>query len=816
MGTSRRLDQGELDAALDSLLTRGEARVTAIGGNGLFLPLPPGLPLAGPSLISGASSALDLVVPQSFPAVIEAWEEAARRGIGRARVRPVADPAREVALHFVDARHRVGVYVGVLVEDDRDPGDPQPPSQSGGGGLVRKNAVAVFVDVDEGSVELLGWTAQELVGMRSLELVHPDDQHRAIANWMDLLAAPGGSRTVRLRHRHRDGSWVWLSVTNTNHLDDPEDPHVLAELLDVSSDVAARPGADVTEVQQLASVTLDGLLRHCDAVAGAVGILHRGRRQAWAERDLPAGVDFSTLTALAVDEVTESRCPQGSLFVVPVRLNATVTGLVALVRRQPPDELTRRMVDLVVESLGAAVGALRSQEQLVHAVSHDGLTGLINRDRFLSLLRAALLRGRRTERHPGVLVLDVDGFDSICESHGPLAGDRLLLEIAARLQAVIRAEDTAARCGDDGFAVLVEQAGEPHEAAAAAERLRDRLHEPVLLGGRPVSVTVSIGVAVPTGGTIGETTAEVTAESLLRQAEAALGSGRREGPARIRIFDPSMQAEAERRAALKALLAGAVDRGELGVVYQPIVDIATRRVAGVEALLRWSTSQYGVVSPLEFIPLAEQTGMIHSLGQWVLRHACEQARVWALRFPAVAPYVSVNLSALQVQDEQLPSIVSGVLATTRLPADHLVLELTESVFLRDTARVLGHLHDVRGRGVRLALDDFGTGYSSLSYLQRFRFDLIKLDKSFIDHLGGTRDNALVKGVLGLTRALSIATVAEGVEQVEQARELAELRCEYIQGYLFSRPVSPERIEELLRRGVVDAPVGALVSGEAPA
>jgi diguanylate cyclase (GGDEF)-like protein/PAS domain S-box-containing protein len=800
VGTFQRLGPEALDAALDALLASDDVRVAAIIENGLFVPVPPGPPFEGCTAIKGASTALDLVVPRDVQAVFEAWEAALADGAGMAIVHLVDDPVHKVALHFLDARHRVGVYAGVLMgyrQADGEAGSGALKSRDVGRprtALVRKNSSAVFLDVDDALTRILGWDAGELVGKRALELTHPDDRQRALLSWVDMLATPGSSRKVRVRHPHRDGSWVWFEITNTNRLDDPQDPHVAAEMVDLTAEMASQEVL-YADADRLVTATLGCLLRHCDATGGAVGIVQHGAQQAWARHGLPGDVDFATLSALALDGVGERPLPEGTLLVAPAVSDAGLIGFVALVTRAPCDEATRRMVALLVDSLGVAIDALRSHEQLVQAASHDTLTGLANRDRFLDLVRHALARGRRTARYPAICVLGIDDFETIRDSLGPIAGDKLLLEMATRLRDAVRAEDTPARFGDDGFAVVIEQAGEPQEAASTTERLLDRLNTPVHLGDRPISVTVSIGVAIPTDGT--------TAGSLLEEARAALIAAKCAGKARFRIFDPSMQAAAERQTALKARLAGAIEHGELEIAYQPIVHVGTHRIAGVEALLRWTSSEYGVVPPVEFIPLAEQTGMIHMLGQWVLRHACEQAHTWNLRFAARSPYVSVNLSALQVQDDQLSSAVTSVLSATRLPADRLVLELTESVFLRDTTRVLDHLHNLRSHGVRLALDDFGTGYSSLSYLQRFPFDLIKLDKSFIDHLGTTPNNALVRGVLELTRALSIATVAEGVEQPEQAHELADLRCDFVQGYLFSRPVDADRVDDLLRRGTLD-------------
>ena len=433
------------------------------------------------------------------------------------------------------------------------------------------------------------------------------------------------------------------------------------------------------------------------------------------------------------------------------------------------------------------------EAQLAHQAFHDSLTGLANRALFRDRLAHALERTRRTARPLAVLFLDLDDFKAVNDSLGHEAGDSLLVEVAARLSGCVRASDTVARLGGDEFAVLLEE-GETDNVDQVAARILESLREAFVVLGREVFVGASIGIASPESVTS-------SAEEVLRDADAAMYSAKRTGGARAERFEPGLHAAALERLALATDLRRAIEREEFEVHYQPIIDLKTGGLCGVEALVRWRHPERGLLPPLMFISLAEETGLIGALGLWVLRASCRQVRAWqSLQRRGDPPLnLSVNVSARQVQDPRLVEQVSQVLAETGLDPASLTLEITEGLLLQDAQAVMERLHALKALGLVLALDDFGTGYSSLSYLQRFPIDVLKIDKSFIDRLAdGAEAAALVRTIVELGESLRLRTVAEGIEQDDQAEHLRMLGCDRGQGYLFARPLPADQLSKRLR------------------
>jgi diguanylate cyclase (GGDEF)-like protein/PAS domain S-box-containing protein len=429
------------------------------------------------------------------------------------------------------------------------------------------------------------------------------------------------------------------------------------------------------------------------------------------------------------------------------------------------------------------------ERQLVHQAFHDALTGLANRALFLDRLGHALARAGRQEETLAVLFVDLDGFKVVNDSLGHAAGDALLGAVAARLRACARAGDTVARLGGDEFVLLLEGLADGDEAARAARRIAAALAPAFAVDGQELFVTASVGVALNTPDHDG-------AEALLRDADIAMYRAKRAGRARWALFDPSMNGAAA-RLALETDLHRAVGPGrcaEFVLHYQPLIALATGRIAGVEALLRWRHPVRGLVPPGDFIPLAEETGLILPLGRWALGAACRQLRAWQLRTGDHALTVGVNLSASEFLQPDLAAAVAGVLAETGLPPATLTLEITESVLMAEVARSRAALDALRALGVRLAIDDFGTGYSSLAYLQRFRVDTLKIDRAFVTGVDGHPEGAaIVRAIVTLAHALGLGVTAEGVETAAEAAYLRGLGCAQGQGYHFARPLPPEAL-----------------------
>jgi diguanylate cyclase (GGDEF)-like protein len=393
----------------------------------------------------------------------------------------------------------------------------------------------------------------------------------------------------------------------------------------------------------------------------------------------------------------------------------------------------------------------------------------------------------------GVLFVDLDDFKTVNDSLGHAAGDELLVSIAHRIVDCLRPEDTCARLGGDEFAVLVENISGREGAVIVARRVLEAIRRPMLVFGSEVAVDASVGIALAThGGTTSE---------ILRNADLAMYRAKGDGKSCYALFEPSMHAEVLERLALKAELQRAVVGKEFELHYQPIVALQSGEIAGVEALVRWRHPERGLVLPDEFIPLAEETGLILPLGRFVLQSACRQARRWrGVGYPELG--ISVNISAKQLASPHLPSEVTAALTESSLDPAALTLEITESVLL-DSHSVIARLHALKDLGVRIAIDDFGTGYSSLNYLRRFPVDTVKIAKPFVEEIGfRPEQQRLAEAILRLGATLGLDAVAEGIEEAAQRDVLRKLRCRFGQGYFFSRPLPADELDAVLRQTLV--------------
>jgi diguanylate cyclase (GGDEF)-like protein len=428
----------------------------------------------------------------------------------------------------------------------------------------------------------------------------------------------------------------------------------------------------------------------------------------------------------------------------------------------------------------------QSESKIAHMAHHDALTDLPNRILLRDRLEAALVRVRRGEQL-AVLYLDLDHFKSTNDSLGHAVGDELLKAVAGRLRACLRETDTIARLGGDEFAVIQTAIDGPSHVAALARRVRDALTAPYQLADHQILADVSIGISIaPNDGT--------ASDQLLKQADMALYRAKSDGRGTFRFFEAEMDARVKARRMIELDLRKALANEELELYYQPLVNLERNAVSGCEALLRWHHPERGMISPAEFIPIAEETGLIVKIGEWVLRRACAEAATWPDDVT-----VAVNVSPIQFREPTLVLTVVNALAQAGLSPRRLEIEITEAVLLRDNDATLASLHQLRELGVRVVMDDFGTGYSSLSYLRSFPFDKIKIDRSFIKDLSDESDaGAIVQAITGLASSLNITTTAEGAETQAQMDRIRSLGCTEMQGYLFSRPKSAKDIAHLFR------------------
>jgi diguanylate cyclase (GGDEF)-like protein/PAS domain S-box-containing protein len=454
-------------------------------------------------------------------------------------------------------------------------------------------------------------------------------------------------------------------------------------------------------------------------------------------------------------------------------------------------------VNGIVLTIRDVTGRRTLEDQLRHQAFHDALTGLSNRALFLDRVEHALARIRRSDSPiPAVAFIDLDDFKLVNDSLGHGAGDELLRAVADRLRGCLRSGDTPARLGGDEFAVLLEDAPDARAVVEVAERILDALNAPVLIDGREVYARASIGIATRRGPT-------TTPEELLRNADLAMYTAKANGKGCIEMFEPAMHSRAIDRLAIRGELERAVERGEIDVAYQPIVRLDSGEVVAFEALARWTHPERGVVSPMEFVPIAEDTGLIVPLGQLVLEGACQQLGVWLGANPQATWQMCINLSARQLLAPDLVTSVRAAADRAGLDPSSLILELTESVLLADSERVLRRLHRLKDLGVQIAIDDFGTGYSSLSYLQRVPFDFLKIDRAFVATLRHEDpQTTLVRTIMDLGRTLGRTAIAEGIEEQVELDGLLALGCELGQGVHFGGAVDATTLEHDL--GLVQA------------
>jgi diguanylate cyclase (GGDEF)-like protein len=494
---------------------------------------------------------------------------------------------------------------------------------------------------------------------------------------------------------------------------------------------------------------------------------------------------------IAIPDVVRSHLK--AVMAIPVHENGQVVGCLTVGTYRGPrewDKPSQEILRAFAEHVSLALTDAQTLEAMNQAF-HDSLTGLASRALFQTRMERAFVTARDESAGVAVLFVDLDRFKVVNDSLGHASGDLLLVGVAERLNSCLRSGDMAARLGGDEFAVLLPLANGVEEAEPVARRILEALREPFDLAGKETFVSCSIGVAYSVA-------AGHDAQELMVSADLAMYQAKKLGKDRYEIFEPAMQAVFQAGLEMEADLRRAVVRHEFELRYQPIVHLKTGAISGLEALVRWRHPTRGIIPPLDFIPLAEETGMIVPIGEWVLREACRQAARWNTRRERSLS-VSVNLSAVQLDKAaDLPGVVASALHESGLPATSLVIELTESLLVDHRESTLQQLQEIRGLGVRLAIDDFGTGYSSLAYLRRFPVDIIKIDKSFVDDVGDQpAAAALTLGIIQLGQALHLSTIAEGIEDAGQLSELTDGNCELGQGYYFAEPLDEEAMSALL-------------------
>ncbi|HSC59044.1 MAG TPA: EAL domain-containing protein [Gemmatimonadales bacterium] len=667
--------------------------------------------------------------------------------------------------------------------------------------------IIIVLDTDgklrytSGSIEaVLGYEAEELLGRDAFGVVHPDEVGQVRALFNRQLDRPGPAPRMEFRCRHRDGSWRIFEASANNLLADPAIDGVVVTMRDITQRKRSEEALRESEERYaLAERGANDGLWDWNLRTGRVYFSPRWKAMIGAAEHEVGTAPEEWFGRVHPDELEQLKMD------IDLHVTGHTPHLETEHRMRHRDGLYRWVLTrglAVRDSTGRAYRLAGSQtditarksveEQLLHDAFHDPLTGLPNRALFMDRLGHAIRRGRRSDSRSAVLFLDLDRFKVVNDSLGHVRGDQLLVAIARRLEDCVRPGDTVARLGGDEFVVLLDEVPSVEEAEEIADRIQESLDVPFQLAGQEVYTTASIGIAISSTG-------HERAEDLLRDADTAMYDAKAQGKATHRVFHQGMHSHAMTQLQLETDLRRALDRGELVLFYQPIVSLAHGRVTGFEALVRWRHPERGFLGPEEFIPLAEETGLIQRIGQWVLGEACRTLRGWLDQHPGYGPLsVSVNISARQFQTPELVAEVAAVLAEVPLPPGALRLEITEGTIMGQAESSVAVLRGLKQAGVQVQVDDFGTGYSSLSYLQRFQLDALKIDRSFVGALGNPGENPeIVRTIITLAKNLGMAVIAEGVETPRQRTILQQLGCDYVQGWLFSHPLDVDAAAALL-------------------
>jgi diguanylate cyclase (GGDEF)-like protein/PAS domain S-box-containing protein len=679
--------------------------------------------------------------------------------------------------------------------------------------LVSENAADMIAVVDSDGRRLynspayqriLGYSPEELKATSSTEQIHPDDRSRVLIA-AEKARLSGQEERVEYRMRHKDGSWRTLESTAC-----------AIRNARGQTDKLVIVNRDITERKRTEELLLhNAALRHAeekyraifeDAVVGIFQMTPEGRplniNRALAQihgYDSPAQLmgEVSNLVSQLfvgsrqIDELKRVLDEKGVVRSAEMEVHCRDrTKKWVLANMRAVHDCNGKIV-LHEGTLEDITDRKVAENRVQFLAYYDALTELPNRTLLQDRLGKALASSRRQKDKVAVLFLDLDRFKVINDSLGHSCGDLLLRKVADRLKGQVREQDTVARVGGDEFLVVLTGVKDVMDAAIVAEKIMDALIADLVIQGRKLSVSCSMGISIfPEHGADGET--------LIKNADAAMYSAKESGRNTFHFFSEEMNAQVMERLTLEHGLRAALDKKELFLVYQPQMDVATGTIVGLEALLRWQHPELGIMSPDRFMSIAESSGLILPIGAWVLRTACSQARRWQDEGLCAMP-VAVNVSAVQFRQQGFRELISRVLSETGLACQYLELELTESLLLSNADVTSSVLRELKGMGIKLAIDDFGTGYSSLSYLKQFPFSKLKIDRSFIrDAAVNSDDAAITTAIISMAKSLGLKVIAEGVENEAQMSFLRALRCDEIQGYYFSKPLTVDEVFAKLR------------------
>ena len=652
-----------------------------------------------------------------------------------------------------------------------------------------------FVYVSELYQKLSGYTDTELIGTYSLNNIYPDDREMVREEAIKCLKGESFEPyEYRFVKKNNKVMWVFETITPIVY---KEDRATLGSFMDITErkriEKALRQSEEkyrtiLESIQEgYFEVDLDGNFTFCnDSMSRLTG---------HSKEDL-IGMNHKQLT----NEETAKEVFQA--FIDVYNTEEPSKGFDwQIIKKNGVEGYIEASVTLQKDSSGKPTGfkgmirditeRKRTEQQINYMATHDALTGLPNRLMFSQLLNHAIRSAQRHGKQLAVLFVDLDRFKVINDSLGHEAGDRLLKEMARRFKRSLRAVDVVGRLGGDEFIILTEEVDELSQIANVAHKILTTTIQPMVLQGEECRVTASIGISIYPGDGTDE-------QTLIKNADIAMYFAKEEGKNNYQFYSKDIQSQSNKRFSIETNLRRALERNELSLEYQAKVDFKTGMITGVEALLRWKNPSIGLITPTQFIPVAEETGLIVPIGRWVMKTACAQNVAWQRQgLPSVC--MSVNLSLRQIMDDKLLEDIKAALDESGMASNLLELEITESMVMHNPPRLIELLTNIKKLGVRLAIDDFGTGYSSLAQIQHFPIDTLKVDRSFIRNLPkNSEDGAITEAIIAMGKTLSLTVVAEGVETQEQKDFLRDLICDEMQGFYFSKPIAPDQFGDLLR------------------
>ena len=674
-------------------------------------------------------------------------------------------------------------------------------------GIVITDRQGTIVWANHSFTRMTGYSNQEIVG-KNPRLLKSEEQPDSYYAKLWSTISSGKVWQGEIVNRRKDGTTYTEEMTITpvtQETGSETDTYFIA----IKQDITERKKAE-EELQRLASIvefSEDAIIGK--NIDGVITSWNRGAEKIYGyTRDEVVGRDLSFLLPperqAEIQAIMERVLSGQSIECLETqRLTRTGSAIDVSLSVSPIKDASGHIAG--ASTIARDITQRKVAEKQVQFLAYDALTGLPNRTLLQDRLAKALASARRQKNKVALLFLDLDRFKTINDSLGHSVGDLVLQQVAERLKKWGREQDTVARVGGDEFLIVLTAVKEPADAAVAAERLMDTMTAEFIAQGRSLSISCSIGIGIfPEHGTDGET--------LIKNADAAMYCAKENGRNNFQFFTKEMNAQAVERLMMESGLRLALAKKELFLMYQPQIEIATGRITGLEALLRWQHPELGLVPPDKFIRIAENSGMIMPIGEWVLRTACSQARKWQDEGFLAVP-VAVNVSAVQFRQAGFCELIGRVLYETGLAPQYLELELTESLLLSNADTMFSVLQDLRAMGLKLAIDDFGTGYSSLSYLRQFPVGKLKIDRSFIrDVVVNPDDAAIATAIIGMAKSLNLKVIAEGVEEEAQMSFLRARQCDEIQGYYFSKPLAVDKVAEKLRGDYPEGLVRAQASG----